>query len=418
MLQKSILIATLNDDPETLKEILSWGKENAMCNESPNQVEENPILLSSLEGYTKCMRSLYKAGFRIKLFEEDWRGVNDQTKNDQMKLISLHNTETKEENNAERKTFVQKIIQSLACLVFKNVQGKKETRSNRDPVNRYLLFKAFANQDYLSLQLIYKKEETRIEDVDPLRKAFALGTYAKLLAGYFTEHSTEYKMIGEHCEKYATDILAHCHNTKDVNKLLLHDPMEDTENEEYKYSNWHMALWGGHKSFVAHPYYQHFAWEKLKGTHFDPYKFTFFGKLLGIPFAILLILMYIPAMLGDSFFREGHLLWETPEQFKARKLLKKKALNEQALIMGLKGNLNDNKIQVTSEDADEEFENSYWAFIRERLHRPVYRMYTSALCEVFFLILLYLAFSQENNGVVDYTWKDLVIWPFIAHFFV
>ena len=108
MLQKSILIATLNDDPETLKEILSWGKENAMCNESPNQVEENPILLSSLEGYTKCMRCLYKAGFRIKLFEEDWRGVNDQTKNDQMKLISLHNTETKEENNAERKTVVQK----------------------------------------------------------------------------------------------------------------------------------------------------------------------------------------------------------------------------------------------------------------------------------------------------------------------
>ena len=89
LFQKSILITTLSNDPDTLKVILNWGRTNQMKHESPTQIDENPILLASLEGYTKCMKKLYEAGFRIHLLEEDWRGVKDQTKKNRLKFLSL-----------------------------------------------------------------------------------------------------------------------------------------------------------------------------------------------------------------------------------------------------------------------------------------------------------------------------------------
>ena len=70
--QKGLMTATLNDDPETLEAILRWGDSQDM---NPGQgstlarsqvPEENPILLSSLEGYTACMEHLYRAGYRIR----------------------------------------------------------------------------------------------------------------------------------------------------------------------------------------------------------------------------------------------------------------------------------------------------------------------------------------------------------------
>ena len=62
-----------------------------MTNESPNQIDENPILLASLEGYVKCMKYLFRAGFRIQLLEEDWNGVKDQTRKNILKFINIHN---------------------------------------------------------------------------------------------------------------------------------------------------------------------------------------------------------------------------------------------------------------------------------------------------------------------------------------
>ena len=235
MPQKSILIATLNDDPETLKEILIWGKRNDMKNESPNQIDANPVLLASLEGYVKCMKHLFRSGFRIQLVEEDWRGVKEQTKKNSLKFVKLQScpeAQINSENSVENHCIFRNFAKSVAGLV---VFVKEGSCNEKDPVNRYLRFKAYANQDYLSLELIYKDDKTALENVDPLRKAFALGTYAKVLAEYHSEHSKEYKMIGEHCEKFATDILAHCHNAKDVMRLLRYDPMEE-HIDEYKYS--------------------------------------------------------------------------------------------------------------------------------------------------------------------------------------
>ena len=408
MPQKSILIATLNDDPETLKEILNWGKRNNMKNESPNQIDANPILLASLEGYVKCMKHLFRSGFRIQLVEEDWRRVKDQTKENRMKFLKLQScaeAQMTSENSVERKCIFTSFAKSVTGLVV-----KEEKCNEEDPVNRYLRFKAYANQDYLSLELVYKDDKTALENVDPLRKAFALGTYAKVLAEYHSEHSKEYRMIGEHCEKFATDILAHCHNAKDVMRLLRYDPMEE-HSDEYKYSNWHLALWGEHKNFVAHPYYQHFAYKRLKGTQYDPYKITILGRLLSAVLALLLVPLYIPVILVDLAFREGQLLWETPGQFKARKLGKatpsRQTSSEEKTVQDKSPNI---------EDTGAVFENYFWAFFRERLHRPVYRMYSMALCEVIFLVFLVLGLTDTNDGVLNYNWKDIITWTLICHF--
>ena len=385
-----------------------------MKNKSRSQIDENPVLLASLEGYVKCMKYLFRAGFRIQLLEEDWRGVKDQTRKNIMKFINIHSLGIEApttQNSVERKSFSRRISESVTQLVIKAEKGNEE-----DPVNRYLRFKAYANQDYLSLELIFKEEEAGLENVDPLRKAFALGTYAKLLAEYHTEHSKEYKMIGEHCEKFATEILAHCHNAKDVMRLLRYDPMEE-HSDEYKYSNWHLALWGEHKSFVAHPYYQHFAWKRLKGTQYDPYKTTILGRFLSVPVALLLVLLYIPVILVDLVFREGQLLWETPGQFKARKLGKATASRANSLKVFSSRSRSVEAHGVTDEDSEVVFENSFWAFIRERLHRPVYRMYTMALCEIIFIVILYLGLTDENDGAVNYNWKDIITWTLIGHFF-
>ena len=384
-----------------------------MTNESPNQIDENPILLASLEGYVKCMKYLFRAGFRIQLLEEDWRGVKDQTRKNRLKFISIHSLGIEaqtDQNSVERKSISKRIFESVTQLVIKEEKGNEE-----DPVNRYLRFKAYANQDYLSLELI-DEEEAVMENVDPLRKAFALGAYAKLLAEYHTEHSKEYKMIGEHCEKFATEILAHCHNAKDVMKLLRYDPMEE-HSDEYKYSNWHLALWGEHKSFVAHPYYQHFAWKRLKGTQYDPYKTTILGRFLSVPAALLLVLLYIPVILVDLAFREGQLLWETPGQFNARKLGKATASRANSLKEISSRRRHVEEDGPANEGTEAVFENFFWAFIRERLHRPVYRMYSMALCEIIFLLFLYLGLTDENDGEINYSWKDTITWTLISHFF-
>ena len=389
-----------------------------MKHESPTQIDENPILLASLEGYTKCMKKLYEAGFRIHLLEEDWRGVKDQTKKNRLKFLSLQSlgfeTQTAEDS-VERKSLSKKITDALKRLVIKEEMCSS---NDEDPVNRYLRFKAYANQDYLSLELIFMDEGATMENIDPLRKAFALGTYAKLLAEYHSEHSKEYKMIGEHCEKFATEILAHCHNAKDVMTLLRYDPMEE-HSDEYKYGNWHLALWGEHKSFVAHPYYQHFAWKRLKGTDYDPYKATILGRLLSVPFSLILVLLYIPVILMDLVFREGQLLWETPGQFRARKMGRPTASRMNSLKELSSGRRNNPQETLETEtlESDRAFENCAWAFFRERLHRPVYRMISALLCEFIFLVFLYLGLTDPNNGELDYNWKDITGWTLIFHFF-
>ena len=71
-MQKAIKTATLNDDPDTLEAILSLTKDWTRSWSAGSQVlEDNPLLLASLDGYTECMKLLHHAGYRIRLAASD-----------------------------------------------------------------------------------------------------------------------------------------------------------------------------------------------------------------------------------------------------------------------------------------------------------------------------------------------------------
>ena len=180
------MTAALNDNPETIDAVLVWANSRNM---NPGQggalarrqeLEENPILLSSLEGYTACMEHLYRAGYRIRLLNSDWRRVKSEL-----------------DHSDRNQPFLNSLEKAWANLI----QYKEVCCQSEDPVSRYLLFKAYANPQYLSIQLLDRiPADTSLATVDPLRLAFALGHHAQLLARYFPEHTVEYTKIGESCE--------------------------------------------------------------------------------------------------------------------------------------------------------------------------------------------------------------------------
>ena len=402
------MTATLNDDPETLEAILFWGKENQMTN-APNspKVEDNPILLSSLEGYTECMKHLYQAGFRIDLLDKD------------RKMVA---------RCMNRSTASQSVRGWMARAMQVRDGWDDDGEFAIDPVKRYLVFKAYANPHYLSIKLtkstehddlksfssLDKSEMESPEKEDPLRQAFSLSSHAKLLADYFPEHAAEYNRIGDACSRYASDILGYCNNSEEVDILLNHRPgsaaVEGEEEEEDKNTNWHMALWQEHKSFVSHAYYQHFTWNRIRGTTFDPYKFFLPRRLLTFPGAVLIFFLYLPVVLLDSVFREGSLLYESPEQFEKRRSQRENHADT-VLLEGIEGERNPVQNHELTEKA-------FWRFFRERLHRPIYRMCVSAFFEAFFLLVLYHALKKPNDGKANFAWDDYITWSFIAFYLI
>ena len=86
LFQKAVMILTLNDDPESLRAVLQWGENNEQRSlKNALEVGENiiehgkevncPILVSSLQNFTQCMKKLYKFGYRIGLPAEDKKAI-------------------------------------------------------------------------------------------------------------------------------------------------------------------------------------------------------------------------------------------------------------------------------------------------------------------------------------------------------
>merc|ERR1711936_1212880 len=76
MLERAILFATLNDDAETLEDILKWGQESQFLHninlcEEEGVGKHSPILYACLKDYVKCINVLYRYGYRVNLPEEE-----------------------------------------------------------------------------------------------------------------------------------------------------------------------------------------------------------------------------------------------------------------------------------------------------------------------------------------------------------
>ena len=68
--QGLILVLTKNNDHQTLSEILQMGEAAGHRLENLEE-SENPMVEASLADDIKCMRVLHKAGYRVRLANED-----------------------------------------------------------------------------------------------------------------------------------------------------------------------------------------------------------------------------------------------------------------------------------------------------------------------------------------------------------
>ena len=190
---------------------------------------ENPMIAASLDNNLQCMQLLYKAGYRIHLAEEDANAVRS----------------------------------SMEVPESETGAADSDPDPLKDPVVRFLHFKAYTNPLYLSIDMVERDTNRSIGNLmseDPIKRAFALGQRAKLLAEHFPEHWVEYMNMREQLKTYAKDLLGQCNNSQEVEILLKYSPKAQGRKDPL----FIWALSEEQKLFVAHPYYQQFLRQSLQ----------------------------------------------------------------------------------------------------------------------------------------------------------
>ena len=187
-LEKGVLYVTLNDDPETLEEILDWAvRKGFRLSWEPEECYDKhcPVLLACLENYTRCISVLYKFKYRILLPEEDKNTIEQvlQTENAVMNDWYFYYT-----------------------LYFGNVdlrnRGRRlhaNTIKSVDPIERFLKFKAVANPHYILTEFLENScaSTENLKQFDPIRRSLALARYSKHLSQYYVHYSQEYKDVSK-----------------------------------------------------------------------------------------------------------------------------------------------------------------------------------------------------------------------------
>ena len=187
MLERAILFATVNDDSNTLADILHWSEDNDISRDENFCDKLSPILYASLRDYDKCVTVLYKYGYRLKLPIEDERIIND--------VLMRDDAVTNDHSLFSQLRSGDKHIKSFyRCL-------KKRTDvclSDTDPVERLLHIKAFANPHYVATEFMEKCEgkdikEEDFREFDPIRKSLTLARYTKFLSSFDPQYRAEYQ---------------------------------------------------------------------------------------------------------------------------------------------------------------------------------------------------------------------------------
>lgn len=237
MLEKAVLFATLNDDPETLEEILIFGKSQNIPLSWPEEEGRDkhcPVLYAclrngsiieiiiqsessrcfwiqkyfwlklilktepALRNYSRCITLLCRFGYRIRLPAEDKEIIekmlmdNDVVSNDCHFYMKFWLGERHVDQ-----------FYRLSCINL--IKTNKRKSSDTDPVERFLKIKAFSNPHYIATEFIEKfskENENRPEDrdfslYDPIRKSLVLGRYSKLLSRFYVQYSQEYMEISK-----------------------------------------------------------------------------------------------------------------------------------------------------------------------------------------------------------------------------
>ena len=113
---------------------------------------------------------------------------------------------------------------------------KKKKLKNKDQIEQRLKFQAYANPDYTTAVFLGCVDQTKLADLDPLRRSFVLSKYAQYLKDVLPEHAAQYEKIETRCDDFTTSLLGLCTNIEEIKILLEYSPEE-------KKQNWHMALY-------------------------------------------------------------------------------------------------------------------------------------------------------------------------------
>ena len=86
------MFATINDDPESLENILTWGSAfKDMSNDTSVNIQTKcPLLLATLSDFTVCVKLLYRFGYRITLQHEDENRLKEMLKMSHTLSNDLH----------------------------------------------------------------------------------------------------------------------------------------------------------------------------------------------------------------------------------------------------------------------------------------------------------------------------------------
>ena len=216
--------------------------------------KENPIMISSQHGYSFCTQLLYEHGYRIPQISRE------SEKNDEFQRQTMIDRGDEED------------------FRFKKVVARPGGKE--DQVERLMLFKAYADPQYLSLPLTQeagleipdeqkKKEIFALQKIDPLRRAFDLADQAERFTSSLygmAELKANYKEIQEGLETFTASLLTSCGSTEEVKAILEHNPKDEDEDvDDDEEQNWQKALLEGRKAFVAHPYYQQYFFRRIFG---------------------------------------------------------------------------------------------------------------------------------------------------------
>ena len=374
-----MLCATLNDDPESLEEVLDWGINNKEILKSIYQSNQTkcPLLIATVSNFTICIKLLYRFGFRIPLQYEDEARIQ--------KMIKMRNTLSND-------------LHWYFSLLWRRGDGdsyraRKRIKDPRelDTVERFLQFKAHVSPIYVSVSFTEGSEEEQMEHCDPFRKMVAFAQYSRHLCNYYSEQRSEYKKIGKACQDYVEEILDQCENMEEVTTVLSYSQSMNSFGDG-KDTNWRLAVLSGMKELVSHHYFQSFLWEKLTEDFFWDNYFLIW-KILYIPLSWFLLLCYPFIILLDLVCRDGNILFLSPKDV--------------------------SKVDQESRRATGK-ESRFFAFFRERMHRPIFRIITHISLEILFLLVMIISIfdPEDQNEGKDVSKADVITCVFVATFFI
>ena len=181
LLEKAVLLVTLNDDPETLEVVLKWAEGVRQSWAAEERLDQHcPVLLACHENYTRCITVLYQFGYRVLLPEEE--------------STTIKRVLEKEDAVVNDWYFYYTLYRDRV-----GIKLHADNSESGDPIERFLKFKAVANPHYILTEFLENTSNTPedFRQYDPIRRSLALARYSKHLSSYNVSYTQEYKEISK-----------------------------------------------------------------------------------------------------------------------------------------------------------------------------------------------------------------------------